>query len=325
MTPSDPYLYPGTEVLVNKLGIKDPDKLQEAEFCLFLKQICKPLPTGNFDYSHLKALHKHFLGELYDWAGEERTVDIIKGNSYFAHQAYIGSSVNKQLLQLEKENYLQQLDKEAFTKKAAAHFNELNAAHPFREGNGRTLRAFFDLLGKQAGYKLDWTNTTETEYLQASISGFNGSDTDMEIVFDKITIPFGTQREANQLLSEPAKKELQEYLQNLHDYREMATKAVRQFNKPDANAYKEFAKEAKAIYQQKAQSIIENQSLWDELSQNSKFSLAHLNTDHELQTVTDKLNSNQITAEEIGLIQTNIKGAVKSLSASKALGKGRHR
>lgn len=192
MPKNDPYLYIGTGVLINKKGIKDQDKLEDVEERLYVAQACKPLPTGNFDYSHLKAIHKHFLSELYEWAGEERTVDITKGGSYFAHKSYITASVNKQLALLKAENYLQSLDKGNFVKKAAAHFNELNAAHPFREGNGRTLRAFFDLLANQAGYKLDWTATAEAEFINASIQGFNGNDTAMAVIFDKITTPLDT-------------------------------------------------------------------------------------------------------------------------------------
>ncbi len=190
----DPYVYPGTDVLINKLNIRDPDKLQEAETALYLIKH-KVLPPGNFDYDHLKVIHKHFFGELYAWAGQERTVDIIKGNSHFARSAFISSEINKQFKQLKADKFLQQLDKATFSEKAAHYFNEINAAHPFREGNGRTLRAFFNGLAEQAGFQLDWTKVSTQEYIQASIEGFNGYDQSMGEVFRKVTLSIG--RELN--------------------------------------------------------------------------------------------------------------------------------
>lgn len=183
---SDPYCYPGTNVLINKLNIRDNDALYKAEELLYSAKSAEPLPKGNFDYNHLKAIHKHFFGDLYEWAGKERTVDIVKGNSYFAHNKFIESEVNKQLAKLKNENFLQGTDKTSFCKQSSCYFNEINAAHPFREGNGRTLRAFFDLLTEQAGYKLNWDKVKVDEYIQASIAGFNGKNEAMEKVFNKI-------------------------------------------------------------------------------------------------------------------------------------------
>ncbi|OAI46007.1 hypothetical protein AYO45_01995 [Gammaproteobacteria bacterium SCGC AG-212-F23] len=187
---ADPYLYPGSSVLINKFGLKNQDALQETEGFIFALKNLEPLPTGNFDYNHLKAIHHHFFGDIYEWAGQERTVDIAKGDCYFGHKQYITKELNKLFLKLKTDNYLRDLPHDAFCKKISFYFNEINAAHPFREGNGRTQRAFCDALAKQAGYFLDWRKADREEYIHASIAGFlHGDYTAMWSVLKNITTP----------------------------------------------------------------------------------------------------------------------------------------
>lgn len=88
---------------------------------------------------------------------------------------------------LQKDNYLCGLERGEFCDKLSYYFNEINAAHPFREGNGRTQRAFCDLLTHQAQYSLNWKKVTREEYLQASIAGFNGHYEAMTEIFKSIT------------------------------------------------------------------------------------------------------------------------------------------
>lgn len=326
MEQNDPYVYPGTEILINKLGIKDADKLQEVERGFYLEKSYEPLPKGNFDYTHLKAIHKHFLGDIYEWAGKERTIDIAKGNSYFAHNAYIASAITKQFDKLKKDNYLKNLDKEIFTEKAASYFNELNAAHPFREGNGRTLRAFFDLLSDKAGYKLTWSNVNEKEYIDASIKGFEGHDEAMKKVFDKIAEPLGQPINQKQsILSEAVKKILTEYVQSLNNYEQLAEQAVKNFDTPDEDKHVTMAREAKEDYQQKAQGIIKNKTIYEELQKNAKFSLSDFNEVGGLKAIIDRLKNNQTTTEDIGLINNHVKQTINALCKSQTLGKGKGR
>jgi len=88
-------LYPQSSVLINRFDIKNQNRLQEVEGLIFGLKNLEPFPKGQLDYDHLKAIHKHFFGEVYVWAGEERTIDIAKGNSYFAHKQYITTEINK--------------------------------------------------------------------------------------------------------------------------------------------------------------------------------------------------------------------------------------
>jgi len=187
---SDPYVYPGTQTLINKYNIYDLGALQDVEAAVYVAACDKPLPQGKLDYTHLKAIHRHFFGEIYGWAGQTRTVDISKSNSLFCRAAFIEQTIHKLFNQLQKEQYLQGLEKPLFCKKIAHYFNEINAVHPFREGNGRTLRVFIGLLAQHAGYTLTWEKVDPSAYLQASIEGFNSTPEAMEKVFQTITEPF---------------------------------------------------------------------------------------------------------------------------------------
>lgn len=184
---NDPYVYSGTSTLINKFDIRDFDRLQELEGIIFALKCADPLPSGNYDYDHLKSIHYHFFHELYEWAGQERTIDISKENSFFAHYPYITSSINRIFIQLKKDKFLVGLRTEEFCNKLSYYFNEINAVHPFREGNGRTQRAFCDVISEQAGYILDWTFVDRNSYLEASILGFTQSNYEaMKLIFRKI-------------------------------------------------------------------------------------------------------------------------------------------
>ena len=184
---ADPYLYPGTDILINKLDIRDAKKLQDAEALIFFVKMNEPIPVGAFNYEHLKEIHRLYFADLYPWAGEERTIDFSKGDSFFARHDYINKEINKLFLKLKSENYLIGQDYAKFCNKMSFYFNEINALHPFREGNGRTLRIFCEALAENAGYHLDWTKVTAEEYLHANIKGFHGNYGEMTEIFQKIT------------------------------------------------------------------------------------------------------------------------------------------
>ena len=78
---ADPYVIPGTHVLRNRLGITEARKLDRVERRLAGDRIVQGAPTGSFDLSHLRAIHRHLFQDVYDWAGELRTVEIFKGGN----------------------------------------------------------------------------------------------------------------------------------------------------------------------------------------------------------------------------------------------------
>jgi cell filamentation protein len=175
----DHYLDPETDVLKNKLGIKDGEELKKAEASLVawrsFQLSAKPI-QGCFDLDHLKAIHKHLFGDIYEWAGELRNIDLAKENSYFANHLYIARAARLIFTKLAQENYLAGLDAAEFSERAAYYLGEINALHPFREGNGRAQREFINHLAYRNGYYIDWTNVGEKELLQASIDSFRQGD-----------------------------------------------------------------------------------------------------------------------------------------------------
>ena len=174
---SDPYLDPATHVLINRLGITDESTLEQTEAALVATRSYELLQTplkGRFDLAHLQAIHKHLFGDLYEWAGQLRTIDISKGGNRFAHHLRIESAAGPIFQQLAKEKHLAGLDPEAFSDRAAYYLGELNALHPFREGNGRALREFISHLAHENGYYVAWENMPRVDLLAATIASFHG-------------------------------------------------------------------------------------------------------------------------------------------------------
>jgi len=175
----DHYLNPETGVLQNKLGIREEEKLKAAEASLVAwrsyQLVEKPI-QGHFDFNHLRAIHRHLFQDVYDWAGELRDIDLARDDSYFANHRYIIEVAGLIFAKLADENYLQGLDAADFSTNAAYYLGEINALHPFREGNGRAQREFINHLAYNNGFFIDWTNISEADMIQASIESFQRRD-----------------------------------------------------------------------------------------------------------------------------------------------------
>jgi cell filamentation protein len=143
----DPYLLPGTDVLRNRAGITDATVLADFEFKASLARVaeleCRPV-EGNFDLRHLCAIHRHIFCDVYDWAGVTRTVDIAKG-MFFCRCDAIESESRRVFGAIANDNYLVGLSRAAFVAKLADHWGEVNALHPFREGNTRRHLLWFSI------------------------------------------------------------------------------------------------------------------------------------------------------------------------------------
>ena len=178
----DPYVYPGTNVLINRFDIKDSDLLLMKEVFFSRLRYEQEMPEGNFDYSHYKAIHHHLFQDIYEWAGSSRIINISKGSSLFASCEYVDQAMNTIL------NRFSQCSEDissppSFSQRIAYYFSEINAIHPFREGNGRTLRAFLDCYCKRKELKINWTSISRDRYIQAVIAGFNGDNIPLERLF----------------------------------------------------------------------------------------------------------------------------------------------
>ncbi|MCF6776920.1 Fic family protein [Thiotrichales bacterium 19X7-9] len=154
---TDPYLYPNSNVLKNKFDLYNQDDLNKIEKEIYDVKIQMSLPKGNFNYNHLKAIHKFLFEDIYDWAGQERLIDIAKDNSLFAKPTNIKHEIDKIFYHLLNESF-DHFDHYEMCEKIAKYFNDVNVVHPFREGNGRVNRAFFSMLAKKYGYKINWSN-----------------------------------------------------------------------------------------------------------------------------------------------------------------------
>ena len=156
--PEDPYSDPVTGVLYNKLGLGIVAGLEAAEreithAALILLDESPVSPS--YDLPHLQEIHKRIFGDIYEWAGQIRTVAIAKG-AMFCLPQYIDSSAAVIFGELHDEDCLRGLRRDAFVGRLAHYLGEVNALHPFREGNGRAQRAFFRQLARDAGFTLAW-------------------------------------------------------------------------------------------------------------------------------------------------------------------------
>jgi cell filamentation protein len=175
----DTYYYPGTNVLRNKAEITNAEDLDayEGELSTLRSiEILENPVAGQFDLAHLQRIHLALFQDVYDWAGKIRTVDISRGNSRFANVRFIESAANDIFNKLARENWLKGLDAEALSKRLAHYLSEINALHPFREGNGRVQRIFISQLSQSAGYQLDYSDLEQEQIYQAMELAFNGDE-----------------------------------------------------------------------------------------------------------------------------------------------------
>ncbi len=188
----DRYVYPGTDILINKFECRDANKLKEIEILssganLAYLQL-HPI-RGKFDFKHLKNIHHFIFQDIFDWAGEIRTIDIGK-NNLFCRAQFIESYAESVFKDFYKSCYENRYDKTKYIKCLAEHYADLNALHPFREGNGRTQREFTRELCLKCGYVFDLTQTTGREMLDASIQSFNtGNNKGFIDIFSRCVIP----------------------------------------------------------------------------------------------------------------------------------------
>jgi len=164
----DSYVYPGTGVLRNKLGITDAEKLDYYEREIVTMRAREGAPQGDFDLKHLKAIHRHLFQDIYEWAGEVRTVEISKGQNQFQFRQYIETGMADVHRRIVKSNFLRGLQRPEFAAEAGRIIGDVNYVHPFREGNGRTQLQYLKQLAERAGHPFDLTKIDAAGWLEAS-------------------------------------------------------------------------------------------------------------------------------------------------------------
>jgi len=189
-TNNDHYCYSGTNVLKNKLGITDIHIFEAAEREITAAAIPRVIfRSPPFDLSHFQDIHRALFSDLYKWAGEIRDVNITKSSTPFCFSDHIESEAGKLFKKLHKERNLNNVNFSHFVKRFSWYYCEFNMIHPFREGNGRVQRLFFEYLASINGYLLDWRDVSKEEWIQANIDGvFIGNDK-LEAIFTRILQP----------------------------------------------------------------------------------------------------------------------------------------
>jgi cell filamentation protein len=179
------------EILKNKLRIKEQKMLDDTETLLLsdaYETFFKQLPNGKlkFDTKLIFAINQSFLNTLYSWAGKVRTVEISKGGVLFCASSQIKKEL-KNLNKIIKYNLpTPKNDTKQLSEKFAIIHCEFNAIHPFREGNGRTIRLFLDLLAANSGYKtIDYSKSRQKDYIQACIAGMNQDYSKLQKIIKK--------------------------------------------------------------------------------------------------------------------------------------------
>ena len=178
-------------MLRNRLGITSADELARAEADLTALRLIelrdRPLP-GGYDLAHLQAFHWHIFSDIYEWAGQLRTVSIGKGRLFCLPQD-LESFATEVFGNLHRDGLLRGRDRDEFVSDLAGLLGDINTLHPFREGNGRTQRAFLAQLAIDAGYELRWTAMGRTENNQASRDALAGDTDRLRAMLDPLVRP----------------------------------------------------------------------------------------------------------------------------------------
>lgn len=161
---NDPYIYPGTQTLINKFNIKNAEELERIEkeyTTISLQEIKSGYVKGTFDIEHLKSIHKHIFEEVYPWAGNLRTINIEKSENILGGLSVDYASIEN--IEKDIKIALKELNsikwKEISFNDKVHDFSRLMAdvwkAHGFREGNTRTTINFFSEFAKENGFPLN--------------------------------------------------------------------------------------------------------------------------------------------------------------------------
>ena len=193
----------------NRLGILDAGALSRAEReytevrGLELKNGTAPAATrGHFDADHLRAIHQHTFGDVYEWAGttrgdplilggqrETQPPQLIKATTAFEGASTVNAKLDGVLARLAEQDRLRGLSREEFSRQAADVLSDLNQIHPFREGNGRTQREFMTQLAAHAGHPLQFEGVTQQRMTVVSFDAAQGDKESMRRLFSEITDP----------------------------------------------------------------------------------------------------------------------------------------
>lgn len=175
----------------NKFGLKDQFVINEAESMLTTLAIVEGMPEGAFDAQHLKLMHKHLLGDMYDWAGEFRADELLVGNTASVHAvkaAHVESKLES-ILKASQEKPYERMTRLAFAEHMAGLYADLYHVSPFPDGNARTARAFVDSLAEKHGMQISWNEVPGDAFTTAVDLAMNGNRDALKSIMAKVVQP----------------------------------------------------------------------------------------------------------------------------------------
>jgi cell filamentation protein len=181
-----PDCYPGTDVLINSLNLRNAEDLEEAE--RYINEVAATrlefiLPP--YSLATLKQVHRSLFENIYPWAGEIRTLAISKGTTRFCSPEFIEREVEREFSKMAAADWFEGYPREQLASCIAQSYGTLNVAHPFREGNGRTQRIVFEYIIFNAGYLVDWDSIERQEWIDACIHSYHGDDEPLVKIFNR--------------------------------------------------------------------------------------------------------------------------------------------
>ena len=189
ITPSADDCYPGTSVLVNKLNIRDQKQLDENEALITsvktLQIELQPM-VSEPDFAYFLDLHRSLFEELYDWAGQVRTINISKMRTAFCPADQIAQTAQSIFDRLHACHYFRDLPRPELVDELADLYDSINYLHPFREGNGRVQRLYFRQLARWIGHSLNFAAVDSDRMMIATIRASAGVMDDLRQVFEEI-------------------------------------------------------------------------------------------------------------------------------------------
>ncbi|MBE6812647.1 MAG: cell filamentation protein Fic [Ruminococcaceae bacterium] len=169
--------YEGTTCLINKFNITDEEKLANVEAAITMAKAAaleKNPINGNFTFEHFCFIHRFLFEDLYEWAGKLREVEMSKKGTKFARSQDLASLCYACFERLQENNCFCGLKYSDFVENIVDFYCTLNLIHPFREGNGRTVRIFIAQLVRHCGYEINFSEINPDELMIATIHASNG-------------------------------------------------------------------------------------------------------------------------------------------------------
>lgn len=167
------YCYPDSDVLRNKLNIRDKEELKQAEeeFTAVKQLVLLQEPIkGHFTKTHLMRIHRFLLEDVYSFAGHIRRERISKGSTAFYPPDMIDRQLGRVFDEIHEKKMLLEQNAEKQIQNLSHVMAELNIIHPFREGNGRSIRELIRCMGLEYGLYLNWGNTDRDTLINAAIA-----------------------------------------------------------------------------------------------------------------------------------------------------------